>query len=138
MMTWARYAIRAISIAALLVGAGCGGAGGGGLFGKSPGNVVKAAYMAGNAGQYTEAEKYFSSAALNIMKDERVVLAGGMKGMWDHLTRGGTIDRFEILSEEVRGEGAKVFFRIHFKDGDTDNGDETLIKENGEWKMTIG
>lgn len=135
MMTWARYAIRAISIAALLIGAGCGGAGGGGLFGKSPGEVVKAAYKAGNAGQYTEAEKFFSSELLIIMKDERVVLAGGMKGLWDNQTRGGTIDRIEILREEVRGEGAEVFFRIHFKDGETLVDDEALIKENGKWKI---
>ena len=58
MMKSARYAIAAMSLAALAVATGCGGTGGGGLFGKSSGDVVKAAYMATNAGQYSEAEKY--------------------------------------------------------------------------------
>jgi len=138
MMTWARYAIRAISIAALLVGAGCGGAGGGGLFGKSPGEVVKAVHMAANAGQYSEAEKYLASDALALMNSENAAWLGGPKGLWDKTTRDGTIDRVEILSEEVRGEGAKVLFRIHFKDGETRDDDVQLIRVSGEWKMTSG
>lgn len=106
-MKWIRYAIVPLALATVVVATGCEGGGGGGLFGKSPGEVVKAAYMAANAGQYSEAEKYLSSEVLNAMKGGLGVLAGGMKGMWDKTTRDGTIDSIEILSEEVRGEGAK-------------------------------
>lgn len=37
----------------------------------------------------------------------------------------------------MRGEGAKVFFRIHFKDGKTKDDNEGMIKQNGEWKIAL-
>ncbi len=100
---------------------------------KSPGDAVKAAYMAANAGEYSEAEKYVSTDVLNAW-----ARSGGMKSEWDRITRDGTIDRIEILKEEIRGEGAKVSIRIHFKDGQTKNDNEPLIKQSGEWKITAG
>ena len=105
---------------------------------KSPSEVVIAAYMAANEGKYSEAEKYLSSEVMNAMKGGIGALAGGMKGAWDKTTRNGTIEKIEILKEEVRGEGANVFFKIHFKDGKTKDDDEPLIKEDGRWKITIG
>jgi hypothetical protein len=99
--------------------------------------VVVTAYMAANDGKYSEVEKYMSSDAINAIKSDLGALAGGMKGVWDKTTRNGTIQMIEILKEEVRGEGATVYFRIHFKDGKTEDGNEPLIKEDGQWKITI-
>jgi len=104
----------------------------------SPSEVVIAAFMAANQGIYSEAEKYLSSAVINAVKTGWGNDAGGLKGIWDRVTRNGTMDRIEILKEEIRGEGATVYFRIHFKDGATKNEDEPLIKENGQWKITLG
>jgi len=137
-MYHARHVVGFLFSTVALSTSGCTGGGGIAILSKSPGDVVKAAYMAANAGQYSEAEKYLSSEVLNAMKGGLGALAGGMKGMWDKTTRDGTIDRIEILKEDVRGEGAKVLFRIHFKDGKTKDDDEPLIKENGQWKITIG
>lgn len=109
-----------------------------GIFSKNPSDTVVAAYMAANEGKYSEAETYLSSEVLSAMKVGLGALAGGMKGMWDQATRNGTIDRIEFLREEVRGEGATVYFRIHFKDGTTKDDDEPLLKEEGVWKITIG
>jgi hypothetical protein len=138
-MYHARHVIGLLSLAVGLSTAGCTGSGGVAIFSKSPGEVVKAAYMAANAGQYSDAEKYLSFEALNVIKGD----LGGTRRrdegcMWDQTTRDGTIDRIEILKEDVRGEGAKVLFRIHFKDGKKEDDDEPLIKENGHWKITIG
>jgi hypothetical protein len=72
------------------------------------------------------------------MKGDLGALVGGMKGAWDKATRNGSIERIEILREEVRGEGANVYFRIHFKDGSRQDTDEKLLKENGVWKITLG
>ncbi len=94
--------------------------------------------MAANEGKYSEAEKYMSSEVINAMKSGLWAIAGGWKGVWDKTTRNGTIHEIEILKEEVRGEGATVYFRIHFKDGKTKDDDEPLIKEGGQWKITIG
>jgi hypothetical protein len=105
---------------------------------KSPAEVVKSAYTAGNQGRYSEAESYLSTEAEAAVKSQLGAMGGGVKGVWDHNTRNGTIDRIEILSEEVRGEGATVHFRLHFKDGNTKEDGEPLIKEKGHWKITIG
>jgi len=130
--TW-HIMVAAVGIAVLMITSGCDSIGG-----KSPSQVVVAAHMAANEGKYSEAEKYMSSEVINAMKSGLGALAGGWKGAWDKTTRNGTIQKIEILKEEVRGEGATVHFRIHFKDGKTKDDDEPLIKENGQWKITIG
>lgn len=127
------YTISIITLALSLCITGCSGIGA-----KSPSEVVAAAYMAANAGEYSKAESYLSSELINTMKSGLGALVGGMKGMWDETTRDGNIQRIEILKESIRGEGAKVDFRIHFKDGKTKDNDEPLIKEKGKWKITIG
>jgi len=69
-----------------------------GLFSKSPSDTVVAAYMAANEGKYSEAETYLSSEVLNAMKGGLGALAGArMKGVWDDMTRNGTIKRIEVL-----------------------------------------
>lgn len=126
-------ALAAILITGFIFFGGCDSIGQ-----KSPSEVVKAAYMAANEGKYSEAEKYLSSEVITAMKGGLGALAGGMKGAWDKTTRNGTIEKIEIIDEGVRGESATVKFRIHFKDGKTKDDDEPLIKENGQWKITIG
>src|SRR5438445_11736297 len=106
-------------------------------FSKSPSDTIVAAYMAANEGKYSEAERYFSSDALNAMKGDLGALTGGMKGGLDEATRTGSIERIEILREAVRGEGANVSFRVHFKDGSTKDNNEKLLLENGVWKITL-
>ena len=108
------------------------------LIGESPSEVVEAAYMAANRGEYSEAEHHLSSEALNAMKGTLGILAGGMKEVWDRETKNGSIDRIEIVGEQIRGEGAAVYCRFHYKDGSTKDSSESLIKENGVWKITIG
>ena len=130
--TW--HVLSAVSLALAVAAAGCEGTKGGGVSAKAPNEVVKAGYMAANAGQYSEADKYLSSPGLNLVKREM----GGTKNLWDQVTRSGTIDKIEILKEEVRGEGAKVYLRTHFKDGQTLKDSVPLIKETGEWKIAPG
>ena len=101
---------------------------------KSPSATVEAAYMAANDGKYSEAEKYLSSEFINAQKTGVVVL----KGVWDLATRNGTIQKIEILKEEVGGEEATVYIKLYFKDGSTKEDCEPLIKENGVWKITAG
>jgi len=93
--------------------------------------------MAANEGKYSEVEKYLPSEFINAMKEGRGTLAGGPKRACDELTRNGTIQTIEILKEKVRGEGATVYYRIHFKDGNTETFSQGFIKEGGQWKITI-
>lgn len=105
---------------------------------KSPSDVVIAAYMAANKGKYSETEKYLpsSSAIMNSVK-EGLVSRAVFNAIWDEATRNGTIEKIEILKEEIRGEGAKVSFRIYYKDGKTIDNDEPLIKEKRRWKIVM-
>jgi Domain of unknown function (DUF4878) len=107
------------------------------LFTKTPGQVVKAAWMTANAGQYQQAEKYLSTEVKKSMRGGLIAVFGGMNNIWDIRTRHGSIAKIDILKEEVRGDHAKVFFRVHFKNGETKDEDETMIKEKGEWKIAM-
>ena len=94
--------------------------------------------MAANEGNYTEAGEYLSSEVHSSMEGGLGALAGGMKGIWDDTTREGTIERIEVLGETVRGEGAEVRFRIHYKSGEAVDEEEPLIKQDGKWKIALG
>lgn len=117
------------AIMALFLTFGCGVIGS-----KSPSEVVIAASMAGNEAKYSEAGKYLSSTAISNI-NTTALWGGSMKGMWDGQTRNGTVEKVEILKEEVRGEGGKVFFRFRYKNGRTCNGHFYMIKEQGQWKI---
>ncbi|MGD2087167.1 MAG: hypothetical protein PVH61_13370 [Candidatus Aminicenantes bacterium] len=102
---------------------------------KSPSELVIAAYMAANKGEYSETLEYIhTEVSFAIMS------SGGMhklKELWDKATRNGNIKRIEILSQEIRGEGAEVFFKILFKDGQKKVIKEKLLKDYGDggWKL---
>jgi hypothetical protein len=122
-----------ILVSAVLIA--CGGS----PFQKSPGEVVKAFYLAANEGRYSEAEQMLSEDAQKAIKGDLGQLAGGFKGICDKNTKEGTITKVEVTKEDIRGEGATVVVKISFKDGSTKDEDKnSLIKEKGSWKLTIG
>ncbi len=106
--------------------AGCGGSG--------PSATVKKLNTAMNNAKYSEMEQYLAKGVLEMSKQ-----AGGdaMKQMADGMTQNGTQTKFEVLSEEIRGEGATVKIRATFKDGSVEDADVSLVKEDGKWKMTF-
>ena len=101
-----------------------------------PSEVVTAAYMAANEEKYAEAEKYLSAEAKTAIQEAKE-LAGGIKDVWDTKTRNATIDGIEITQQDVQGEKATIAILIHFKDGSSSNQHESLVKEGGQWKMTL-
>jgi len=103
---------------------GCGG--------NSPSGVVKKALMKANEGMYSEAQEYLSSEMRKALESGEA-----RKVLWDSITRKGTIKDVESLKEEVRGEGATVSFKIIYKDGKTIELEESLVKEDGKWKVSF-
>lgn len=113
--------------------------GGSSPFQKSPGDVVKAFYSDANEGKYSEAKALFSTDGTKLLESDMAQLAGGLKGICDKETRNGTISRVDIVSEDIRGEGATVTANITFKDGSRMEGDKTaLVLDGGSWKLTGG
>ena len=124
-----RFLFAAIVIALYFFTSGCDSTGK-----KSPSEVLVAAYMAANEGNYSEADKYLSSEAINLLKE---MGAGSMIDEWDEVTYSGTIKRIAILEEEIQEERATVYFRAYLNDGTTEDEEEIFIKEDNQWKITI-
>jgi hypothetical protein len=104
---------------------------------KSPSEVVKAFFAAGNAGKYSECDELLSLPARNVFKEGSVAASGGLKGAVDRKTRNGTVERVDILSEDTRGEGSEVLCKVYFKGGESHEDEEELIKEKDGWKITV-
>jgi hypothetical protein len=105
---------------------------------KSPSDVVKVVYKAANDGKYSEVEKHLSGKMLNAINGKLGPYANGVKGLFDGETRNRTVENIDIEREEVRGNGAAVYFATRYKDGTTLNNQVALlVKEHNDWKMTI-
>lgn len=117
----------ALFLATALLGA-CSGSS---LFRKNPGEVLRAFLMAGNAGQYSTAEQYLTPSMKTV-----VTAFGGIKHIMDQETRNGKIDRIQILTTQVRGQGAHVTYRIYYKGGQTRDDDDDLIQIHGNWRIS--
>jgi hypothetical protein len=106
---------------------------------KSPGETVKAFYLAANAGKYSEAEAMLTQEARDFADGPLGQLAGGFKGVCDSNTKKGTISQVDVVSETIRGEGATVLVTIHFQDGTSkDRARDELILKDRRWQLTIG
>jgi len=119
----ARVAVVVVMSVAL---AACGGSG--------PSATVKSLNNAMNNAKYSEMEQYLSKGIVEMSKQAG---GGAMKEMADGMTHNGTQTKFEVLSEEIRGEGATVKIRSTFKDGGVEDAEISLVKEDGKWKMTF-
>jgi hypothetical protein len=97
---------------------------------RSPSEVLQATFLNANQGRYSDANNGLSSQLRAIQEQP-----GLAKQRWDSVTRKGSIANVEILKEEVRGEGATVRFKIHYKDGRSFESEEDLVKEGGKWKI---
>ncbi len=100
-----------------------------------PGEVIRLTFEAANAGRYEEAEKHLSAVALKQIHGLVARLAGGHIKLWDGWTKNRTITQIEVLKEETGKGGVTVYYRFHFKDGTSKEDDDSLVLEDGEWKI---
>lgn len=119
-----KFSAAAVLIAASVIMAGCFG-------GSGPTAAVKGWFNAMNEGKLQDAVGYLSGGLKEMSKMD------GGKSMSDEMTKQGTMTKLEIVSEEVRGEGATVKTRVHFKDGSVEDQTITLVQEDGKWKVTM-
>ena len=102
---------------------------------KSPAEIVRITYEAANAGRYADAETHLSAVALAQINGLMARLAGGHLKLWNGWTKNRSITRIEVLKEVVHNGQATVFYRFHFKDGSSKEDDDSLVLEDGEWKL---
>jgi Domain of unknown function (DUF4878) len=107
-------------------------------FSSGPASVVKTMYMDCNTGNYSKVEDLLTSDAKTFLSGNLGTLAGGVKGICDQGTRNGSVTSIDTISEDIRGEGATVKSKIHYKDGSSMDDSTSLMKVNGVWLVTIG
>ena len=100
---------------------------------KSPSEVVLAAYMAANDGDYEKANNYVSSELL-MMAD--MFTGGNSRSFWDEQTRNRAIKNIEITDEVITNDKAIVKFKFQYKEGDLKETEQGLEKINGLWKFS--
>jgi hypothetical protein len=101
--------------------------------GASPGEVLKTAHLAANAGRYSEANGYLSSSVVEAARSSGVDL----QAVWDQATHNGQIQRLELLSSQVRGEGAIVQYQVVYRDGSSETNATRMVQERGRWKESF-
>jgi hypothetical protein len=100
----------------------------------SPSSVVREMYTKCNTGQYSEVEPLLSTDFQSLVHRAGV----GVRGICDDETRQSTVTGIDVVSEEIKGEGAKVVVNIHFKDVTNERHKSIpLIKEKGSWKIAV-
>lgn len=97
----------------------------------SPSSVVKDIY--------DNAMKRNCSAILPMLTDEFRKAVGTSKdemdALCDSFTDSGKITAFEVKSETITGDSAKVKVALTYKDGKKEDKDENVKKSNGKWLM---
>lgn len=97
----------------------------------TPGKTIEIFYSLANEGKYSELEKYVSEANMSIINN-----MGSLQSVCDSMTDNGTVEKVEIVSEKIVGEGATVDIKVIFKDVQIPIYKKLkLIKENGMWKI---
>lgn len=99
---------------------------------------MTAFYSACNDGKYSEAEKYLAPETQEFLKGGLGIFAGGLQGYCGLQTKNGELQKIEILTEVVRGEGATVYYKFHCSDGTSKEYGDKMIKKDGSWKIGPG
>jgi len=132
-----KHCVLAVVLVGLCVG--CNKSGGSNPFSESPSSIVRALYMSCNAGEYSKVEPLLSSDLQKLVHGDMGTMAGGIKGICDKESNNGSIAGIDVVSEEIKGEGAMVIVNVRYKDGTMKRNDRNpCIKENGSWKIAPG
>lgn len=99
---------------------------------ETPSDSVEKFYTYAIEGEYSKMEKYLSPEFLQLAESKGYSLS--MIGK--DVTGDGRIVKVEAISEEIKGEGAVVEFKIFEDDGDEKTDTIELMKYDNVWKVT--
>jgi hypothetical protein len=94
-----------------------------------PAETVAAFYSAVNTAAYKEAKDYLAPEALEAVRGDAALRHFGDAQVSDR-----TLERIEILKEEVRGDLAEVRVELYFDSGLALHRG-LLVRRNGIWKI---
>jgi hypothetical protein len=96
---------------------------------RLPAETVTAFYRAANTAAYREAESYLTPEALKAITD-----GTAFPEFCNAQTADRTLERIEVLKEEVRGDVAEVRVELYFDAGLALHRG-ILVRRNGVWKI---
>jgi len=100
----------------------------------SPGEVLQTFYSACNNRNYSMAEKLLVPEATRAMTHHRGV-DEGLPGICEAETMQGRLEKVEILHQEVRGEIARIRYRLYFADGSALEETQGLVVQHWAWRI---
>jgi hypothetical protein len=92
-----------------------------------PADTMAAFYSAANRAAYVEALGYWAPETASTLKK-------GLKEFCNEQTAGRTLERVEVLKQEVRGDRAEVRMELYFTSGLAVH-TGSLVRQNGVWKI---
>lgn len=106
---------------------GCGSA-------NSPADVTK---------EFLHKVEKGDNGAINLMHSQIVSMMGkekleqGLKDESEKMKKKGGIDNIEILEDKTSENEATLKVKVNYKDGSSKTEKMNLIKESGDWKITV-
>jgi hypothetical protein len=113
-------------IGLIFAAAGCG------LF-SSPSRATKNFYGYVEAGNMDKAMELVSTQTKNSVSQDK--LRAGLGEATRAIKQHGGIDSIEVTKEDITGDIANVIGTIKYKDGTSENINQKLVKEDGDWKL---
>ncbi len=99
----------------------------------SPAEAITAFHSACNSRRYSVAEKLLVPEGL--LTNDIAAVDGGLRAICDVETKQGHLQKIEVLNEEIRGETARVRYRLYYADGSTIEDSQGLVVEHWAWKI---
>jgi hypothetical protein len=103
--------------------------------GASPGKVVQNFFQAVDNGEIEESMSYLSTSTLQALGTEKWRIA--LVEISNQMTMQGGLKSVKVIEESVNGEIAQITVNIMMKDGTEELDSINMIKENGDWKISL-
>jgi hypothetical protein len=116
-----------LALLCLLVAASCGA--------RGPEATVTRFHELVAEGEVEEALGLLSSDSFSTVSREKI--RAGLRQMTLQIDEKGGLADFEITESKELGEVAKVSYKATFGNGDDDDGEVTLVQEDGAWKIQL-
>ncbi|MGW1564783.1 hypothetical protein ACWCQ1_51565 [Streptomyces sp. NPDC002144] len=99
---------------------------------ESPSDSLTSLFEHASNNEYSNMEQYISTNILNAMESNGY----GMNAYAADITDNGSIESIEVLSEEIKGEGATIKYKEIYTDGSEKDNIVSLTKEDKNWKVS--
>jgi len=103
-------------------------------FSASPSSAVRSFFSAIDNGENEKALRHFEPAIAEEVGKIRIIIDAYISGSKE----AGGIEKMDIISETVRTDSkVKVDYRLHFGNGEAEEGSLLAVQIKGRWYLTV-